>query len=198
MKKILVAALLAAALVTGCTAFQDAQTGEFELLVSDQQAAIGDFSSLEVSFSEVRVFPGENATNETEEGYTSIDAGDRSVDLTTVVGASAESLVNASLEAGNYSKIELHVSGVDAVVDGESVAVQVPSEKLMITQPFTIAPNRTTRFVFDIHVVQAGATGRYVLRPVISESGVVGEDDVEEPEPSTAPDGDGAPADAAP
>lgn len=199
-----VLALAAAILLAGCTMTGgEAATGEFELLVSDQPVGIDAFSSLEVTFSEARVFPGEeptNASNATEEDYISVPLNGSSVDLTTVTGAAAQSLVNASLPAGNYSKIELHVSAVDAVVDGETVQVQVPSEKLMLTAPFTIAPDATTRFVFDIHVVEAG--GRYVLRPVIANSGVVGED-VGQPEPpergnGTGPGGTGGPANATP
>ncbi len=186
------AALIAAVLTAGCTA--TGGQGELEILVSDQPAAIDDFSSLTVTFTEARVFPGENVTNDSTDHIT-FELDGEVYDLTTLQGASARSLVNGTLDAGTYGKIELHVQSATGVVDGESVAVQVPSEKLMLTAPFTIAPNETTRFVFDMHVVETG-TGRYVLRPVISESGVVGED-VGEPEPPTT-GGNGTSADAAP
>jgi hypothetical protein len=49
----------------------------------------------------------------------------------------------------------------------------------MLTKPFEIKPNSTTSFVFDIQVVLRGNQQNnqgYILKPVISESGVAGED----------------------
>ncbi|MFB6077241.1 MAG: DUF4382 domain-containing protein [Candidatus Nanohaloarchaea archaeon] len=194
MKRALAVAVLAAVLVAGCTSGQTADQGRFELLVSDRPASIDDFSAFVVAIDEARVFratgDAANATGgdtnttdgpDDDESYTTIPVDNRSVDLTTVTGAAAASLVNASLPAGNYTKIELAVADVDATVNGSTVPVKVPSGKLMITKPFTISPNSTTRFVFDIHVVLTG-TGRYILRPVIAKSGVVGKD-VGRPEP---------------
>lgn len=186
-RPILIVALLVTTLIAGCTSLST-ETGEFELLVSDQPAAIGDFSSLDVTLSESRIFP-DNTTNET---YETLAIDNRTVDLTTLLGTNASSLINTSLEAGTYEKIELHVADATGVVDGQQTDVMVPSEKLQITNTFTISANRTTTFVFDIHVVRRGqgpGAGGYILRPVISESGVVG-DDVEEP------DRVGRPADA--
>jgi hypothetical protein len=210
MTRRILIALLAVTLLAGCTSTGGGATGDFELLVSDQPADIGDFSSLTVTFSEARVFPAsasdadtDDDTNETDEEadepaneteqdvnetddadeseYRTIDISGRSVDLTTVIGMNATSLVNASLPTGNYSKIELHVTEAVGMVNGSEVNVKVPSEKLQLTKSFTISPNTTTSFVFDIHVVKRGMRGDYILRPVITASGVVG-DDVEEPQ----------------
>lgn len=178
-----VVALVALAGCTGSTA-----QGSFELLVSDQRAAIGDFDALTVTFSEARVFQGENETVET------FDISGEQADLTQLQGAKAQSLLNTSLEAGNYTGIQLMAASVEGVVNGSSVEVKLPSERLHITKPFTITPNSTTRFVFDIQVVLRGNAQQnqgYILKPVISESGVVGED-VPEPE-ETDPDGSGSP-----
>ena len=168
--------LTAVVAVSGCTSTSTASEGQFELLVSDQAAAIDDFDYLEVGFSEARIFATGNDTVNT----TRIDLSNTSTsDLTQLRGASAESLVNTSLSAGNYSKIELYVQNVNASVDNESVDVKVPPGKLMIAKPFEIRPNETTSFVFDIQVTLRGNEQNnqgYILRPVISESGVAGED----------------------
>lgn len=162
--------------VSGCTSTSTASEGQFELLVSDQAAAIDDFDYLNVEFSEARIF----ATGNDTVNATRIDLSNTSsADLTQLQGASAESLVNTTLSTGNYSKIELHVENVNASVDNESVDVKVPPGKLMITKPFEIRPNETTSFVFDIQVTLRGNEQNnqgYILRPVISESGVAGED----------------------
>lgn len=173
MKRIGAMAVITLAVLAGCTGGTSGDTGTFELLVSDQRAAIDDFDSLTVTFSEARVFQGEN------ESFETFDISDQQADLTQLQGARAQSLLNASLEAGTYGGVQLMASNVTGVVDGETVAVKLPSERLHITNDFTITPNATTRFVFDIQVVLRGNAQQnegYILKPVISESGVVGED----------------------
>lgn len=184
MKRTALLGLLAAVALAGCTGGGSTAQGSFELLVSDQRAAIGDFDSLTVTFSEARVFTGANDSMET------FDISGEQVDLTRVQGTAASSILNASLDTGNYSGIQLMVSDVDGVVNGSDVAVKLPSERLHITKPFTVTPNSTTRFVFDIQVVLRGNQRQnqgYILKPVISESGVVGED---VPEPEEADEGE--------
>lgn len=212
--------------------------GAFRLLISDQPAAIGDFDSLDVSFSRARIFHagGEDTESETEATETAeatemnetataeateinetataeptetaemddedqtADADDEetddeegdnngfvvreldgaTVDLTEVVGDKAISVLDGELEEGQYSKIELYAESVDGIVDGESVDVKIPSEKLQITKSFEVVAGESVEFVFDINVVKKG-NGGYNLLPVISKSGVAGKDvEVEE------------------
>jgi len=109
-----------------------------------------------------------------------IDLDGATVDLTQVVGDKAVSVFEGELEAGTYSKIELHAAGIEGIVDGERVDVKIPSGKLQIVHGFEIHPDDPVEFVFDIHVVKKG-NGGYNLRPVVSGSGVNGKDvDVEE------------------
>jgi len=139
----------------------------FDLLVSDLPADIGDFDSLVVEFSEARIFKGGKPVEESIEG--------ESADLTELVGEKAVSILSTYLEPGRYNKIELHVSSVEGIVNGTSVDVDVPSNKLMITKNFDVVEGEETKFVFDINVVKKGQGG-YNLLPQISESGVVGKD----------------------
>lgn len=177
-------------------------SGTFRLLISDQPAAIDDFESLDVTLSSARVFranegdditsaavtPDETETEtpepttaETEagtadrEGFVEFDLDDVTVDLTEVVGDRAVSILESELEEGRFSGIELRVSSAEGVVDGETVEVNVPSDRLRIVRPFEIAADEELSFVFDINVVQRGPNG-YNLLPVIGKSGVVGED----------------------
>lgn len=178
-------------------------SGTFRLLISDQPAAIEDFESLDVTLSSARVFradEGEDITSaavtpdetetetpeptpdETEagtaegrEGFVELDLDDVTVDLTQVVGDRAVSVLEGELEEGRYSGIELRVASAEGVVDGETVEVNVPSDRLRIVRPFEIAADEELSFVFDINVVQRGPNS-YNLLPVIGKSGVVGED----------------------
>ncbi len=73
---------------------------------------------------------------------------------------------------GTYGKVFVHVEEINATLEnGESVNVKLPSEKLQINQEFTVESNDSVDFVFDITVHEAGNSGKYILTPVISESG---------------------------
>ncbi len=158
---------------------EGAGQGELDLLVSDAPADIADFDSLTVEFSKTRIFMGGKPIEKSLEG--------KSADLTQLVGEKALEILSTELDAGTYTKIELYVASVTGIVAGEEVEVMVPSDKLMITKNFEIVEGQETTFVFDINVQKKGQGG-YNLLPVISESGVVGEDideeDVEEVEPT--------------
>ena len=178
-------------------------SGTFRLLISDQPAAIDEFESLDVTLSAARVFrtdegeditsaavtpdetetetpeptPDETAagTAEGRDGYVELDLDDVTVDLTEVVGDRAVSVLEGELEEGRYSGIELRVAAAEGVVDGETVEVNVPSNRLRVVRPFEVVTDEELSFVFDINVVQRGQNG-YNLLPVIGKSGVVGED----------------------
>jgi len=213
----------------GASGANETDNGGFRLLVSDQPAAIGDFGSLDVTLSTARVYPadeeedgegtdtpdGTDTPTPTAEGDEEGDEDDdedgsdpvefdldgETVDLTTVVGDRALPVLEGDLPEGRYSRIELVVESAEGVVDGETVAVRVPSGRLRIVRSFTVEAGSTVEFVFDINVVRRGGNG-YNLTPVVGKSGVVGEDtDVEEieaedgetPDEDETPDGDGTP-----
>ncbi|MFA9518160.1 DUF4382 domain-containing protein [Halopenitus sp. H-Gu1] len=198
------------------------ESGTFRLLISDQPVAIEDFDSLDVTFSAARVFqadedeeitPGvvngtvnesptpssDDDTGDSEDdesgGFVEFDLDSVTVDLTQVKGDRAVSVLEAELDEGRYSGIELRVASAEGVVDGEAVDVMVPSDRLRIIKPFEIGADEELNFVFDINVVQKGPTGDYNLLPVIGKSGVAGEDveveevDTEATEATGAPNG---------
>lgn len=199
---------------TGSTGGDSTVTGSFELMISDQPAAIEDFDSLNVSFRSARVFydngddtdgddsqkpaanettdgdeteqSGTEATAESgedeqegeavdgEEAFRTISLLGTTVDLTNVVGNKAIDIFKGELPVDTYNKIEIDITGVEGMVNGEEVAVMVPSEKVQIVEPFDLTADKTTSFVFDMNVVER-ANG-YNLLPVFSGSGVVGRD----------------------
>jgi hypothetical protein len=108
-------------------------------------------------------------------GFSIVDLEGESVDLTDVIGEKAIGVFDGELQTGRYTKIELYAASVEGIVDGEEVDVKIPSEKLKIVKPFEVVAGETLSFVFDITVVKKG-NGGYNLLPVISESGVAGED----------------------
>jgi hypothetical protein len=111
-----------------------------------------------------------------QRGFSIVDLDGAAVDLTRVVGDKAITVFDGDLPTGRYTKIELYAAEVDGVVDGETVDVTIPSGKLQITKPFEVVAGESVDFVSDINVVKRGNAGGYNLLPVISESGVAGED----------------------
>lgn len=136
---------------------------------------------------------GDVEDGDDQPGFSVVDLDGVTVDLTRVVGDRAITVFDGELEAGRYTKIELYAADVAGVVDGESVDVTIPSGKLQLTKPFEVVAGEPVDFVFDINVVKRGQSGGYNLLPVISESGVAGEDvAVTEIEDRTDGDGGGA------
>lgn len=126
---------------------------------------------------------GEKKDGESQREFFWLDLKGATVDLTDVIGDRAVSVFEGELEAGTYSKVELHAAGIEGIVGGEPVDVKIPSGKLQIVHSFEVRPDESVEFVFDIHVVKKG-NGGYNLRPVISGSGVNGKDvEVEEVDP---------------
>lgn len=119
--------------------------------------------------------PGEETDDDAEEesgDWVEYDVDDRTFDLTQLRGANASLLEELETPEGSYSKVFVHVDEIEATLaNGETTNVKLPSEKLQINQDFTVAANDTVDFVFDITVHKAGNSGKYILTPVISESG---------------------------
>ncbi len=182
MKKVLSLALAFLTLfaLVGCSTTTSKEESNFRLLISDAPADIADFEYLNVTIDSMRLFDDEGGFEERE-----IDA---TVDLTQLIGALSTEVLETEIAPGTYTKVELHVAGVDAqTVSGEEAYIEVPSEKLQINNTFVISEDEVTTFVFDINIVRKGQDQEYNLLPVISESGVVGKDldeeEVEEIDP---------------
>lgn len=129
----------------------------------------------------------EEADDDEQQGWSIIDLSGESADLTQLVGEKAQPIFDGELPAGRYTKLELYVADVEGIVDDEAADVKVPSGKLQLTKPFEVEEGEAVSFVFDIHVVRQGSGG-YNLRPVVSESGVAGEDVPTEEVETTTPE----------
>lgn len=157
----------------GCSGFLDDAggaegSGTVAFYVSDQPNAIDDFEHLNVTISEVAFHPANASENAS---WMTRDVDNRTVDLTRLQGDNASLLGNLSVPAGDYDKVFVHVSGIEATLDsGESANVKLPSEKLHISAPFTLESDETVPFVYDITVQETGS-GKYILKPQAGESG---------------------------
>jgi len=142
----------------------------FRLLVSDEKNAIGDFESLIVTISGVGVhLAGESG------GWLEFTPATEELDLVNLQGENAEEIWSGNITAGQYTKVFVYVSDIDAVLTGgDSAEIKLPSDKLHINTNFSIPEDSPVSFVFDISVVATGNEKSgisYILKPVISQSG---------------------------
>lgn len=105
-------------------------------------------------------------------GWVTYHVDNVSVDLTELQGPDAVKLSSFGVPQGKYTKVVVEVSHVDATLnDGQKTTVKLPSNKLQLNKGFTVGDGQAVNFVFDITVHEAGRSGKYVLKPVIGQSG---------------------------
>lgn len=155
--------------LAGCTS---GGTGTFALHVTDAPDNIGDFSSLTVTVDKITLTSKEGKTAD----YT---PASRTFDLTKLTSGNITTLFNGSVAVGNYSKLELHISGAQGVLksNGSTVDVKAPSDRLFVNTGFDVAEGKETNFLFDIQVHQEG-NGSYIFKPNATGSGPKSADDI--------------------
>ncbi|QCJ46947.1 MULTISPECIES: DUF4382 domain-containing protein [Haloprofundus] len=170
----------------------DGSDGTVRFYVSDERNAIGDFAHLNVTITKVGLKPTtRDETNATEtangtangtateaddsapeEGWREFDVDERTVDLTRLQGANSTSLGELNVSGGSYGSVFIYVSSVNGTLEnGEEVRVKLPSDKLQLHKGFTLGNGEAVDFVFDVSVFEAGKSGKYILKPVIDQSG---------------------------
>ncbi len=131
---------------------------------------ISAFDHLNVTFYMARIHQAFMENNTTTYNWTEVELDNVTVDLTDLSTTNDTIVANLSLDAGNYTKIELFVSRTVGIVDGDEVEVFVPSGKLKIVGDFELEANETASFTFDIDVVQRGKRAVYNLLPVVAKN----------------------------
>ncbi|PCR91845.1 DUF4382 domain-containing protein [Natrinema ejinorense] len=115
---------------------------------------------------------GEGDGDAEDEGWIEHDVDDRTVDLTELKGANASMIDEFELPAGDYEKVFIYVGDTEGVLtDGTETRVKLPSNKLQLNSKFTVGDGERVDFVYDVAPHKAGKSGKYILKPVISQSG---------------------------
>ena len=142
--------------------------GNFRLLISDEVNAIDHFASLNVTISSIGVHQGGESGNWTEpEDFQPVE-----VDLKQLIADNATEIWSGNLTPGEYNKVFIYVDSVTGVLNGGGTAnVKLPSNKLQISKPFEVIDGEVTNFVYDVTVIKAGKSGKYILKPQIAQSG---------------------------
>ena len=157
-------------------------TGEkvnFRFFISDDVMAIEDFEHLYVTIDSIGLHQGgESGKWHLLEPFPDPDDdGIDGIDLRPLEGPKALVIWSGYVDPGEYTKVFIYVDNVTGILvapaEGETIDVKLPSEKLQISTPFTISSDSDSvvNFVYDITVVKAGESGKYILQPQIAQSG---------------------------
>ena len=161
MKKLILFALSITLLLSGCVSSDG--TGNFQLYLTDQP--IDNAEEILVTISEISV-------QREEEGFSTVWSGEKTYDLLKLRNKE-EKIIDITLEEGTYTQIRLVVTEGQIVIASESHEMTVPSSEVKIPFVFNIMKDGSTEIVLDfeaehsIHVVNAGKSKQYILRPVI-------------------------------
>ena len=145
--------------------------GNFVFLISDDVNAIADFTSVNVTFSQIGLLDAASGK------WLPITPEITSIDLTRVQGDATEQVWRGDVPAGKYDQVFIYVDNVTGILkaDNSTVGIKLPSNKLHVKISFEVSDDTVTAFAFDLTVVNAGKGNdrdKYVLKPVLAESGV--------------------------
>jgi len=163
MKKMILFVFVMALFLVGCTSSDG--TGNFKLYLTDKP--IDDAQEIWVTISEINV-------QKSDEGFFTVSSDPKDYDLLKL-RSKEEEIVDVTIDEGTYTQIRLVVTAGRILIAGESepYIMTVPSSEVKIPYVFNVMEGGATKIVLDfeadhsIHVVGAGQSEQYILRPVI-------------------------------
>jgi hypothetical protein len=93
-----------------------------------------------------------------------------------VQGDKTQEIWRGNIPDGVYNRVTIEVSDVTGILKetAEEVEIKLPSQKLHISQDFSVSVDDLTTFTYDLTVVAAGndQSGiKYILKPQVDQSG---------------------------
>lgn len=157
---------------------QPSPEGNFAFLISDDVNAIGDFASLNLTISGIGLLP------DGSDSWIEFEPEVNNVDLTLLQGEESQEIWRGDIPEGRYTQVFIYISDVTGLLKGEDesgfIEVKLPSGKLHLSIPFQVSADMVARFTYDLTVIATGSSqngAKYILKPVIGESGAVVERD---------------------
>jgi hypothetical protein len=179
-------AIVASLLFFGCGGGgggSSSQSGNGTLSVSLTDAPAGGFDAVNVTVSKVRVHQSDSAT-EDDAGWTDITLSPaRKINLLNLTNGVLEELGETPLAAGHYTQLRLVLVPNSVTPLANSVVLSGTTTEIPLDTPsgvqsgiklihqFDVAAGQRVDLVLDFDasksVVKAGASGKYLLKPVI-------------------------------
>ena len=182
---VLAAITLAMLQISGCGGGGDSnsQSGNGTLKVSLTDAPSGSYDAVNVTVSKVRVHQSASAT-ESDAGWTDITLSPaKKINLLNLTNGALEELGETPLAAGHYTQLRLVLVpntvaplANSVVLSGTTteIALDTPSgvqSGIKLINQFDVAAGQRVDLMLDFDVsksvVKAGASGKYILKPVI-------------------------------
>jgi hypothetical protein len=164
--------LLLPLLIMSCdSSDSNTESGTLRVLLTDAPA---NYESVFIDIQEVRIHQSSNAEMD-ESGWIDIMNEPRRLDLVSLVNGNVALLGELDLEPGRYNQMRLILGDDNEIVlNGESIPLDTPSAqqsglKLNIDSEITEGGLFSLLLDFDASrsIVQAGASGKFLLKPVI-------------------------------
>jgi len=175
-------AILALAATLGCADPTSPQTGQVQVLLTDAPIDLSAVSAVNVTVDSIELFQADTPDDDgMEMQRPGVETGE-GLTLNLLDFQNGETTVIAMLDApaGDYRKLRMHVRAAELVRQDPGDAtlsivetIFVPSGKVDIPVPFTVAGGETTEVTLDfdaalsVQVNETPGGHLYILRPVI-------------------------------
>lgn len=145
--------------------------GTLQVLLTDAPA---NYESVMIDVQQVRIHRSTEA-EEGESGWIEINAEPMMIDLLKLTNGQVELLGEINLEPGRYNQMRLVLGNQNEItIDGETIPLDTPSAQqsgLKLNIQAEIVEGGLYRLLLDFDasrsIIQAGASGKFLLRPVI-------------------------------
>jgi len=182
---LLAAITLAMLQLSGCGGGggSSSQTGNGTLKVALTDAPSGDYDAVNVTVSKVRVHQSASATDNDAGWYDITLSPARKINLLNLTNGALEELGETPLAAGHYTQLRLVLVPNTVATLANSVVLSGTTTEIPLDTPsgvqsgiklinqFDVAVGQRVDLVLDFDasksVVKAGASGKYILKPVI-------------------------------
>jgi hypothetical protein len=181
----------------GCDSSSSSSSGSGNLSLYLTDVSTDEYQAVYVTIDEVLVHHGDPEDGETSDGWQVVAMPGRTYDLLDLVNGALEKLGTTSLETGIYTQIRLMLKDTpdngdnilgqmhpypNYIIDKEDAVheLDVPSgyqTGIKLVHSFEIVSGQTADLILDFDatksVVQAGKSGKYILKPTIKVIGTV-------------------------
>jgi hypothetical protein len=177
VRLVLLAGCLALALACSSgSASVSAGTGTIEIHMTDAPIDLSNVEKVEVTITDVIVYPGEDDGMPVVDGNGPIELMTHpdTFDLLTLTDGATTLLASGEVPAGDYQRIRLQISEATLTYkDGTTAPLKIDSNKVDVPIRFHVAADTTNTMTLDFDAgasvqVNETATDTLILRPVVT------------------------------